>query len=491
MSDLSRVEQLLRNALGEDIYEVTPQSRVEILLAQLNELIEGISASVDPEELTPIITAWLAENIHDGAVVDTSLSVAGAAAESKKTGDEISQLKEELTASQIVSNVDLTNYTQGYIIASTGAISTNSDLGRVDGIVLRKGSKISLTARGYSTNIAMIYRCNSDGTYTCLVASDSNSVKTYEYTATENMTVGVSFYINDTRIATVMLAVSDALNTVTPKYSYLTVGTGKQYTDIKSAINAVTNPSASNRYVIYVYEGQYNTYGSSQLSSSYKGLILPDYTDIIGIGNRDNIVLYFRGTTETSSYNNNISTLNVGGHNTIENITIIGKHCRYAVHDDFLATGETEQTYKNVKFLVEAADSSSMASASTNVPYGCGAEIQKKLVFKNCIFENGNNYANFFYHDVTAASMIMGAVISFVNCRFVSGRYSIQLTKYNTPKESRIYLYGCKADNGGFIRGDGTTVNTMYISGFASQGFTFTGNGTISQEDIDACIDLI
>lgn len=92
MSDLSRVEQLLRNALGEDIYEVTPQSRVEVLLQQLNELIEDIGGgSVDPE----VITAWLAENIHDGAVVDSSLTVEGAAADSKKTGTEISQLKED------------------------------------------------------------------------------------------------------------------------------------------------------------------------------------------------------------------------------------------------------------------------------------------------------------------------------------------------------------------------------------------------------------
>lgn len=432
------------------------------------------------------------DNTYTIPEIDSTLSTAGKAADAKKTGDELGRLKSELTASQIVSNVDLTNYTQGYIVASTGAISTNSDLGRVDGIVLRKGSKISLTAKGYSTVIAMIYRCNSDGTYTCLVASDSNSVKTYEYTATENVVVGMSFYVgSNQRNAEVFLAVSDALNAVTPKYNYLTVGNGKQYADIKSAINAVTNPSASNRYVIYVYEGQYNTYDSDQLSSSYKGLILPDYTDIVGIGNRDNIVLYFRGTAETSDYNNNISTLNVGGHNTVENITIIGKHCRYAVHDDFLATGETEQIYKNVKFLVEVADSSAMASASSNIPYGCGAEIKKKLFFENCTFENKNNKADFFYHDITAAAMIMGAVITFTNCRFVDGQYSIQLTKYNTPKESRIYLYGCKADEGGFIRGDGTSSNTMYISGFASVGFTFTGNGTISQEDIDDCINLI
>lgn len=97
MSDLSRVEQLLRNALGEDIYNVTPQSRVEILLAQLNEHIEGLDTSVDPETIAGIVTGWLAENIHDGAVVDSSLSVAGAAAESKKVGDELSDLKEGLT----------------------------------------------------------------------------------------------------------------------------------------------------------------------------------------------------------------------------------------------------------------------------------------------------------------------------------------------------------------------------------------------------------
>lgn len=96
MSDLSRVEQLLRNALGEDIYNVTPQSRVEALLVELNEHIEGLDASVDPEAIAGIVTGWLAENIHDGAAVDSSLSVAGAAAESKKVGNELSDLKEGL-----------------------------------------------------------------------------------------------------------------------------------------------------------------------------------------------------------------------------------------------------------------------------------------------------------------------------------------------------------------------------------------------------------
>ena len=132
MSDLSRVEQLLRNALGEDIYEVTPQSRVEALLVELNELIEGISTSVDPEELTPIITAWLAENIHDGAVVDASLSVAGAAAESKKTGEEINQLKEDLddivsteySSSEINKNSSILTFTESTYAGNAGYVAS-------------------------------------------------------------------------------------------------------------------------------------------------------------------------------------------------------------------------------------------------------------------------------------------------------------------------------------------------------------------------------
>lgn len=122
MSDLSRVEQLLRNALGEDIYEVTPQSRVEVLLQQLNEYIEGIGGgSIDPE----VITAWLAENIHDGAVVDSSLTVEGAAADSKKTGTEISQIKEDLN---VVSGVVGANAVYSDAIATANAYITIKDV---------------------------------------------------------------------------------------------------------------------------------------------------------------------------------------------------------------------------------------------------------------------------------------------------------------------------------------------------------------------------
>lgn len=118
MSDESRVEQLLRNALGDDIYNVTPQSRVEELLQQLNELIEGIGGgSVDPE----VITAWLAENIHDGAVVDSSLTIAGAAADSKIVGDLTSTIKEDFNKSPKIAEPEETD-ADLYISDSNGNV---------------------------------------------------------------------------------------------------------------------------------------------------------------------------------------------------------------------------------------------------------------------------------------------------------------------------------------------------------------------------------
>lgn len=123
MSDLSRVEQLLRNALGEDIYEVTPQSRVEALLVELNEHIEGLDTSVSPEDIATAVAAYLDEHLTTptSPPVDTSLAIAGAAADAKKTGDEIGALKEELSVvSEKVSAIEEAEGLHKYGVSGIG-----------------------------------------------------------------------------------------------------------------------------------------------------------------------------------------------------------------------------------------------------------------------------------------------------------------------------------------------------------------------------------
>lgn len=198
MSDQSRVEQLLRNALGEDLYEVTPQSRVEELLVQLNELIEGISASVDPEELTPIVTAWLSENIHDGAVVDTSLSVAGAAAESKKTGEEISQLKEEFTEmydpTPIYTLVDSSLITEKMDTFLLGGVERSNVNWRTMTLAVSGGDEYRINARYYSSIKCVTFFGTNDAYISEEGASPDDTMHTITVTVPSN---AVKMSIND------------------------------------------------------------------------------------------------------------------------------------------------------------------------------------------------------------------------------------------------------------------------------------------------------
>jgi hypothetical protein len=410
------------------------------------------------------------------------------------TKEEVLGLMQGKQDKTINNAIDLSDFTNGYI-TTTGSVSTNEDLGRVDGIFLRKGSTINLTAKGYSNVVAMIYICNNNNTYTSVVPSDSNFKKTYSYTASEDVTVGVSFYVDTERECFVDIQISEEIKRLyepTSQITVLTVGEGKRFTDFRDAIAYVSklNPSKNNKYKINVYPGQYNC-APDVIDSQSVGVVLPSYVDIIGIGNRDDIVLYFTGTTNTIEYNNNISVLNVGGFNKIKGVTIRGKHLRYCIHDDFLALGPTKEEYENVKFVVEQADTSELREASSNIPYGAGAEINKELTFKNCIFQNGNQYANFLYHDILASTMQQGCCIMFVNCRFIGGSNSLRLVNYGSTHENMIYLYGNKMDTPIIVRGYNTSVNMMNISGFGNEDSTVTGDGSIAQDDIDSKVDLV
>ena len=63
------------------------------------EDILDTDASQYTEEIGESVTAYLGEHLTNptNPPIDTSLSIAGAAADAKKTGDEISQLKSELS----------------------------------------------------------------------------------------------------------------------------------------------------------------------------------------------------------------------------------------------------------------------------------------------------------------------------------------------------------------------------------------------------------
>lgn len=90
---------------------------------------------------------------------------------------EVTELKSALNVSSPTLSLTSGNY-----INYNGGISADNSFSYSDAVPVKKGDVIRLTATGYSTNVAMISRCDQNGVVTSvLVLSDSNSEKTYEY----------------------------------------------------------------------------------------------------------------------------------------------------------------------------------------------------------------------------------------------------------------------------------------------------------------------
>lgn len=159
------------------------------------------------------------------------------------------------------------------------------------------------------------------------------------------------------------------------------------YTSLRDAIDSIEDNNAYNRYRIEVYPGTYNIladYTAEEINESgFEGLFVGDGISIVGIGQRDDIILY--GTIDTNTYNlskrNDISTINLAGNVELENITINTEYLRYCVHDD-KAPLTHQMAVKEIKNCVFNA-----ANMTTGaIAYGCGISNMRKLHFKDCVF---------------------------------------------------------------------------------------------------------
>ena len=109
---MSRYETYLRKIAGEDV-DISnmpePSDRYEYYLKQIAENGGG---SVDPEEIAEIVTDWLDDHVdpETGYVIDDTLLVEGAAADAKKVGDELTDVKSAFTKEEIYAGVDLATY---------------------------------------------------------------------------------------------------------------------------------------------------------------------------------------------------------------------------------------------------------------------------------------------------------------------------------------------------------------------------------------------
>lgn len=258
-------------------------------------------------------------------------------------------------------------------------------------------------------------------------------------------------------------------------------GTGN-FIKIQDAINSINDSSKNNRYIIHVYEGEYNLgedFTESDISNpSFSGIFVPDFVTIKGEGNRDNIILF----VELTEYNEKISALNLSNTSELEGITVRGTRTRYCVHDDFAKNNISyKRSVKNCKFIA--------IDTYYNTCYGSGCKEGADWKFENCIFDasqcnDSDGKIAFLNHN--NVNWRYTSVIKFINCKFI-GNYvanknaPITLRTLNNNAnnmETNVSLYGCDIGGGIVLKEESKDAYgsgiLFKINGFANKNLEYS-----------------
>lgn len=227
-------------------------------------------------------------------------------------------------------------------------------------------------------------------------------------------------------------------------------GTG-DFTSLVTAINTVGEGKSDNPINIYVYSGTYDILvelgGDTWLqtvettNSERLGIVVPDYINIIGIGDV-RLQLEVPDEKTTANTAKRISLINVWKHNIIKNLKMYVKNTRYVVHD------ETNNAYHNndVRYIdcyLEHKGNKPGVWASTQA-YAAGTGSNGNYLFENCTFKSVS--IPFSMHDNANQD---GNTIKLKKCTFISGdtETAIRFGSYGqNTKMSYVTIENCNID---------------------------------------------
>lgn len=273
-------------------------------------------------------------------------------------------------------------------------------------------------------------------------------------------------------------------------------GENADFSSIYSAIKDIQDSSdESNIFNLNIHEGTYDIisdyFGENDYTdTSDVGIILPDNVNLIGIGDRDKIVLKaeFPSTIKyrTSQY---FSPINLRGRNNIlKNITVTAFNCRYPIHDQIELNSPDTNIYThsfiNCRFIHkgydEGATGSTVAVSDENnttqyrwnscIALGQGTCGDATIRLLNCeLIAQGISGCPFLTHDAKEDGAI-GADIQIDNCKFkqTNSNYTIQISSLGKNYQNYIRINNCKfeASNAmikGLISGAGYNESFIYI----------------------------
>lgn len=223
------------------------------------------------------------------------------------------------------------------------------------------------------------------------------------------------------------------------------------FTSLVTAINTVGEGTSYKPINIYVHSGTYDILtelgGDSWLqtvettNSERQGIIVPDYINIIGVGDV-RLQLEVPDDKTTANTAKRISLLNVWKHNTIKNLKMYVKNTRYVVHD------ETNNAYHNndVRYIdcyLEHKGNKSGVWNSTQA-YAAGMGSGGNYYFENCTFKSVA--IPFSMHD---NFNVEPNRVRIVKCTFITGDddVAVRFGSHGTgAKKSIVTIENCNID---------------------------------------------
>lgn len=233
----------------------------------------------------------------------------------------------------------------------------------------------------------------------------------------------------------------------------ITVGTGKQYTSLRTALEyAAANATESNHFLVKFYgSGTYdvlNDISASEMQSgsTYNGLSVPAHTKLLGMGPRSNNVISLTlPTSVPETVAILISTLNLYEDAELENLEVIGSNCRYAIHDDFNTPDPSwdEKVISNCKVISN--------NTLNHRAYGAGYRSGMRWKFVDCEFINteAQTAGNAAFTAHNNSPMNKPSYLHFIRCKFEGG-YGAGFGSLNEQEgnaQSIIYFEGCEVSH--------------------------------------------
>lgn len=222
------------------------------------------------------------------------------------------------------------------------------------------------------------------------------------------------------------------------------------FVSLVAAINSLGEGTPNKPFNIYIHSGEYNILeelGGDQwlqtverTNSERLGIVVPDYVNIIGVGD---VRLYLEVPDDKTTVNSakRISLLNVWKHNTIRNLKMYVRNTRYAIHD------ETNNSYhgNDVRYIdcyLEHKGNKAGVWQSTQA-YAAGTGSNGNYLFENCTFKSAT--IPFSMHDNENQD---GNTIKIKTCQFISGSdVAIRFGSHGSnTKQSKVTIENCNID---------------------------------------------